>query len=404
MRIAVLGAGIMGSSLALLLARRGAEVTIFESASSPMMGASRWNEGKIHLGYVYSGDPTLASARHVLSGGVSFAPLVSDILATDIRPFATTEDDLFILHRDSVVDETEFRDFLKKLDEIAGSHPGAKDYFRDLSGFSSSQLSPSEFKSVAAAENTVAAFRVPERSVRTETIADLYTAALTNSKNIFVATGHTVTDATPEDTDNGLWRVTCETSDGQKAYEGFDCVINCLWHGRMAIDAKAGILPSGTWSNRYRVSLFVKTKKIVETQSAFVAVGAFGDVKNYDGKSFYLSWYPAGLLVDSVEILPNTPDPLTPEQKNSITQKVRAGLSTVLVGADEIFDAAEDIRVEGGFVFAQGRGSIAQKSSTLHSRDKFGITRKGRYYSIDTGKYSSAPELAFKLAQELMGN
>lgn len=404
MRIAILGAGIMGSSLAILLARRGVEVTLFESASSPMMGASKWNEGKIHLGYVYSGDPTLASARHVLSGGVSFAPLVSDILQTDIRPFATTEDDLFILHRDSVVDVTEFRGFLKKLDAIAGSHPNAKDYFRDLSGYSSSQLSPSEFNSVAAAENTVAAFRVPERSVRTETIADLYTAALANSKNISLATRHTVTNAAPEDTDNGFWQITCETADGQKAYGGFDCVINALWHGRMAIDTKVGIPPSGTWSNRYRVSLFVKTNRIVETQSAFVAVGAFGDVKNYDGKSFYVSWYPAGLLVDSIDILPNTPDPLTPKQKSLIAQKVRAGLATVLVGADEIFDAAEEIRVEGGFVFAQGRGSIAQKSSTLHSRDKFGITRKGRYYSIDTGKYSSAPELAFLLAQELVGD
>ena len=151
------------------------------------------------------------------------------------------------------------------------------------------------------------------------------------------------------------------------------------------------------------MSLFVKTNKIVNTPSAFVAVGAFGDVKNYDGQSFYMSWYPAGLLSDSADVLPKTPDPLTQEQKDTIAQNIRSGLATVLVRAGDIFDAAQDIRVEGGFVFAQGQGSIAERSSTLHSRDKFGITRKGRYYSIDTGKYSSAPELATILAQELMG-
>jgi FAD dependent oxidoreductase len=403
MRIAVLGAGIMGSSLAILLARRGAEVTVFEGGSAPMAGASRWNEGKIHLGYVYGGDPTLASARHVLSGGISFAPTVSEILQTDIHPFSTTTDDHFILHRDSVVDAADFKGFLQKLDAIAGSHPDAGDYFGNLPSYSSRQLSKAEFESLANPENTVAAFRVPERSVQTQIVAELYSAALTDTAGIDLKTNCTVTNVAPEDTDNGVWQVDCETVDGPKTYQGYDCVINALWHGRMAIDAKVGIAPAGTWSNRYRVSLFVKTKKAVQTPSAFVAVGAFGDVKNYDNKSFYLSWYPAGLLLDSLDISPKAPDPLTADQKIKIVENVRAGLATVITGADTILDAAEDTRIEGGFVFAQGRGSIAEKSSTLHSRDKFGITRKGRYFSIDTGKYSSAPELATILVQELMG-
>ena len=37
------------------------------------MGASRWNEGKIHLGFLYAADPTLRSARSVLGGGLDFA-------------------------------------------------------------------------------------------------------------------------------------------------------------------------------------------------------------------------------------------------------------------------------------------------------------------------------------------
>jgi hypothetical protein len=66
-------------------------------------------------------------------------------------------------------------------------------------------------------------------------------------------------------------------------------------------------------------------------------------------------------------------------------------------------DASTDMRVEGEFVFAQGRGFIGDPGSTLHRREKFGIMRKGVYISVDTGKYSSAPELADIIAREMFG-
>ena len=55
-RVAVLGAGIMGSSTALYLARAGIQVDLFDAADRPFSGASRWNEGKIHLGFLYAND------------------------------------------------------------------------------------------------------------------------------------------------------------------------------------------------------------------------------------------------------------------------------------------------------------------------------------------------------------
>lgn len=66
-------------------------------------------------------------------------------------------------------------------------------------------------------------------------------------------------------------------------------------------------------------------------------------------------------------------------------------------------DASTDMRVEGGFAFAQGRGFIGDPGSTLHRRDKFGVMRKGIYISVDTGKYSSAPERADIIAREMFG-
>lgn len=66
-----------------------------------------------------------------------------------------------------------------------------------------------------------------------------------------------------------------------------------------------------------------------------------------------------------------------------------------------VFDAADDLVLGGGFVFARGQGSIGDVTSTLHRRDRFGIQRRGSYFSVDTGKYSTAPWLAQMLSQEI---
>ena len=66
--VAVLGAGIMGVTTAMFLARKGVHVTLIDAAARPFDGASRWNEGKIHLGHLYAADPGLQTARRLLPG------------------------------------------------------------------------------------------------------------------------------------------------------------------------------------------------------------------------------------------------------------------------------------------------------------------------------------------------
>src|SRR3954463_15863881 len=84
-RIAVLGAGIMGCCLALYLARTGRRVVLFDREPAPMQAASRWNEGKLHLGYLYANDPMLTTAHHVLPGSYAFVPCLEELLSCDIR-------------------------------------------------------------------------------------------------------------------------------------------------------------------------------------------------------------------------------------------------------------------------------------------------------------------------------
>ena len=74
MCVGVLGGGLQGCCLALALAERGVRVTLFDRNAALLTKAAVANEGKIHLGYMYAGDPTLSTARTMMSGALSFAP------------------------------------------------------------------------------------------------------------------------------------------------------------------------------------------------------------------------------------------------------------------------------------------------------------------------------------------
>jgi hypothetical protein len=183
--------------------------------------------------------------------------------------------------------------------------------------------------------------------------------------------------------------------------ERVDVVLNALWDGRLVVDAAAGLRPDYSWTHRYRRCLFVRTCRPVEVPSAIATVGPFGDVKNFDGRDFYLSWYPVGLVAQGEAVAPPVPPPLTATEEADFVHAVRTGLESVLPGVGRILDAAEEVLVRGGYVFARGTGSIGDRASSLHRRDRYGIERTGSYYSIDTGKYSTAPWVAAALAREL---
>ena len=51
---------------------------------------------------------------------------------------------------------------------------------------------------------------------------------------------------------------------------------------------------------------------------------------------------------------------------------------------------------------AAGQGALSDPNSSLHRRSDYGIARLGSYYSIDTGKYSTAPWLARQVADSIM--
>lgn len=398
-RVAVLGAGVMGASTALYLARRGFAVTLIDAADAPLSAASRWNEGKIHLGYLYAADASLDTARRMIPGGLAFADLMRELLGFGLEAVTSAQDEIYLIHRDSVVGARAAGQYFEAVSALVRNHPSAARYLVDVSCAAAPPLTHAELEAIADTRTIVAGFRVPERSVRTAVVADGLVDALRVEPQISLVLSTRVGAVTAEGSTGSSWRL--ETN--PRVPGSFDFVVNALWEGRLAIDRSVGLAPESPWSNRYRVSLFVETVRPLDFPSVLVGTGPFGDIKNYDGTHFYISWYPAGLLLESEDVMPSPPTGVDAAKKEMIVDAVRAGITAILPGAAEIFDATGQLSVEGGWVFAYGQGTLDDPAASLHRRDRFGVRRLGSYISVDTGKYSTAPWLARRIAAEVAG-
>lgn len=398
-RVAILGAGIMGSSIALFLARRNVSVTLFDAEAKPMSCASRWNEGKIHLGFMYNADPSLATARRMITGGLRFKPVLEDLLGSSIAEMATPADDLYLCHRESVVDADGMVAYFDQVSGLLRSHPDARRYFVDLADCRTRRLDARELSQITDSPEIVAGFRVPERSVATVRIADRIVAALSSSPRIDMMMNARVDGVHPAISGNhdSAWFV----ESGGRDHGPYDHVINALWQGRLAIDRQVDGVPARQWTHRYRLALFAETTEPVDLPSMVVCTGPFGDVKCYDGTSCYLSWYPVGLTASGTGILPPRLPDLSAARLEEIGRRTIDHLEALLPGIGALRTRLRSTDVRGGWVFAAGGGLLSDPGASLHRRSEFGVFRKGAYLSVDTGKYSTAPWMARRIAETL---
>lgn len=393
-RIAVLGAGIMGSSTALFLAQRGLDVALYDAAPVPFMGASRWNEGKIHLGFLYAGDPSLRTAERLLPGGLAFRPLVEELIGCRLQE-VTHGDDIYLVHRDSVVDQHAIGSYLDSVASLVASHPAADEYLADVSDARVRSLPRQELQSIANPELVVGGFVVPERSISTRWVADRFVDAIQSTPSIEPRFATRVIGV-EGDAGAALSIATPHGTEGP-----FDAVVNALWEGRPRVDASRGIRRDESLTHRFRLSVFAETSDTLGVPSAVLCLGAFGDVKNYNGREFYISWYPAGLLATGEEVDPPPVPALDREAEASTLERIFDELAEHIPAVHDIRSRASDVRLEGGWVFAKGAGAISDPTSSLHERHRVGITQAGNYFSVDTGKYSIAPWLALQVAERI---
>ena len=352
-----------------------------------MSKAARWNEGKIHMGYLYSGDRSLDTARKLIPGGIAFRPIVEDLIGGSIESHMSRGDDIYLAHARSVVDAESMSRYFNSVSDLAAVVGGVK--IRAI------HLSRSELSKITENPEIVEGFRIPERSVNTNWLADRMAERVKSERFIDLRCNCLVTSLSK---DAGRWRVITQSGN----CDGFDVVINALWEGRSAIDT--GVDPSlaESLSYRYRVALFMQVP-VTDIDNVVIATGPFGDIKNYDGRHLYLSWYPAGLLLDRYQQNAPAPPTIDDRLKQQILHATIAGLGDYFPAVLDFPRTAQQVSVAGGWVVARGKGLLSDPAATLHRRDEIGIRRDDGYYSIETGKYSVAPWLASQVADEIAG-
>ena len=402
--IAVLGAGIQGSCVALELARRGVRVDLYERDPQAVAKASLHNEGKIHLGFVYANDRSGRTVDVMLRGAISFESHLRrwiDASPTSVRrssPF------LYLVHARSGMDEAtlsaHFDHVARRFDET-----------RESTGQSYFGVRECRVRRWSAArrarhfdsDHVVAAYETPEISVHTGDVAERLRSALAAQDLVTLHCESEVGRVSR----NGDESLGVHVADpGGRYTRSYEQVVNACWEGRLALDETMDVRPEGRWSFRYKLGVFVgRVQGLEEVPSCTLVWGPFGDVVNFGGGDLYLSWYPECMLgmVDGVT-LPRWSEEIAEEARS---RAVRGTVEALAGICPDLFVLGEPGRhrltPRGGVIFARGATDIDDPQSELHERHRIGVRSFGRYHSIDTGKYTTAPLFAMEASDVLVG-
>jgi len=399
MKVAVLGAGIQGTCTALELARRGVEVALYDRAEQAITGASLFNEGKIHLGYVYGNDTSLRTARLMARGAVAFAPLMRRWVGDLFDTMQTSSPFLYLVHRESIASPEDSHAFFRRVhalgrEELQGAKP---DYFGQALLTSPVQVNS---ETVGISDRNVAAvFQTEEIAIDPEAIARLLRDAIRNQPKIRSCFSHNVDRV---ERDGSTLIVTSSSAEGVKR-ESYDHVVNALWDGRLAIDEQLGLRPERRWLFRYKEFLRCRPAKPTSAPSATIVLGAFGDIVNYGNGELYLSWYPVGLRHTNDDLCPPTKASVTKDRDAAATKRAIAHmLATFAPDLEALSDSdIQDSQLDGGWIFGWGQTDIDDPDSELHERHDVGPSSFGGYHTIDTGKYTVGPLFAMRAADAI---
>jgi len=402
--IAVLGAGLQGGCVALALAGAGHQVWLIDQAAGCMERASLRNEGKIHLGHVYANDPGSGTAELMLHAALSFAPLLEQWLPgiggcwRELRsnPF------LYVVSRDSLVPQAQLFEHYEKIQRRCRELQANDTRLHYLGERLDRLWEPCPLPRQLDPAAFVAAAATPEVSLNLPALARSLAGALEASPAIRLMYGHRVDEVTRRA--HGF-TVTGSGPDGARWSRDAGVVVNALWDRRLAIDIAMGLPPERPWIFRLKHRVTgCRPATLAGLPSMTFVLGPFGDVVTYPADDFlYLSWYPA-CMTDRSDA-PAPPAAWDAAATGSLARDAQSPIIAKTLGAFEAvvpgLSAIQEPVADGGVIFAWGESDIDDVSSELHQRHRIGIAEADGYYSINTGKLTSAPLFARQLARRL---
>ena len=402
MRVGVLGGGLQGCCAALALAERGLEVVLFDKNDALLSRAAVANEGKVHLGYMYAGDPTLSTAKTMMAGALSFAPFLERYLGQPKQSFSVSVPATYVVHRDSQQNSETVCGYLRTVHALINEAADGRNlaYFGRELGSALRPWSDAEIDAVFDPTIALAAISTPEIAINPIVMAGIVRECITTHPLIEVRCNRTVVGAKEEP--DGIHIL----SQGQNgpSRDRFDQVVNALWDGRLRLNEALGYRANRPWLHRlkYGVSFRLPPGATPPPSATFV-LGPFGEVVTYGDGAIYLTWYPECLQGISTDVTP--PDwatyPPEPLRSNILMGTFRA-LSAIVPSLGELdAESLPEVCVKGGVIVAWGKTDIYDPASELHCRYEIGVTSEGRFHSVDPGKLTMVPYFAEICAERI---
>jgi len=396
--VAVLGGGLQGSAVALELASNGIRVDLYERETECMSQASAQNECKIHLGYVFANDPSLATARILSKGAFSFAPLMKRWLGDEFDNVSVSSPFYYLVHNDSMLPLEALERHYNAVHAINCEDKKNGDYFGISLNGPPTRVARSDYEGLCDPGRVQAIFQTSEIGIDPQELARLVKLRLAAEPNIRIRSNTTIVDIMQDRTGVTVASEHC----GVRHFERYGHAVNALWSGRLALDAKLGLVPRRPWSFRVKYFLRLQLRQPADFPSTTIVLGPFGDTVNYRNGALFLSWYPIGMRGMSSDIVP----PGRPKLRPDTEAEIRDGIVDALVPLIPRLSALDrstidNAQIKGGIIFAWGDRDISDVTSELHHRHDIGPESFGRYHSIDTGKLTMAPFFAKQISDHI---
>jgi glycine/D-amino acid oxidase-like deaminating enzyme len=395
MRVGVLGGGLQGCCAALALAERAVKVTLFDKNDVLLSRAAVANEGKIHLGYMYAGDPTLSTAKTMMAGALAFAPFLERHLGQPAQSFSVSVPATYVVHRDSQRSSEDVCAYLGTVHALINQTAEGRNqaYFgKDLRAALrpwSAAEKEAEFDPALA----LAAFSTPEIAINPQALARTLRECIAAHPLIEVRCSRSVVGA--EEESDGI----CVLSNGREgpSRDSFDHIVNALWDGRLGLNEALGFRANRPWLHRLKYGVSFRLPSDVRPPpSATFVLGPFGEVVTYGDGLIYLTWYPECLQAICTDVTP--PDwatyPPEPLRSRILAGTFRALSAIVASLRDLNAETLPEVCVKGGAIVAWGKTDIYDPASELHRRYEIGVTSAGRFHSVDPGKLTMVPYFA----------
>jgi glycosyltransferase involved in cell wall biosynthesis len=387
----VLGGGIQGCCSALYLNKLGYNVAIIEKNNKLLNGASANNEGKIHLGFVYSNDKTLGTAKKMLIDALNFSKSIDFLFDEKINwSEIKSKKFIYLVPKTSLLHEKELDYFFEQVQQLYNLIINLDPSLNYLG------LRPEKiYKKIEIPDNFNKDFF--ECCYETEEYA--INQNLLNDKIIDVIKKRKI----PVLLENNVKNI----NPGHNFYEvvtdknTFYCehVVNCLWDGKTKIDNC--VMENKVYDTNFRFKFGITSEKInlLENEKSITMVnGPFGDFVNFPNY-MYFSWYPYSMKGFSCSEEPPNNWNINSLIDENLFLKSHTEIFNFIFGKDFNFI---NPRIIGGIIVAQGNKDIDNIDSKLHERNDSRIEKKSNYLTISTGKYTSAPYNALLLNKYLL--